>query len=87
MANDYINAIQNFFKELVKQHGYPLHMDTPYCKLYREKHPSCKGCESEEGCQRYSQLMGLIAKSLITQNQNPNNEELFKEIKKILEEN
>ena len=85
MAKDYINTIQTFFKDLVQQHGFPLHMDTPYCKLYRQKHPTCEDCESEEGCRRYSQLMGLIAKNLIYQGKNIKNENLFNEIKKILE--
>jgi hypothetical protein len=85
MAKDYINTIQSFFKELVKQHGYPLHMDSAYCKIYRQKHPTCEGCESEEGCRRFSQLMGLIAKNLINQQQNTKKEDLFNEIKKILE--
>ena len=85
MSKDYIHTIQTFFKELVKQHGYPLHMDTPYCKIYRQKHPACEQCESEEGCRRYSKLMGLIAKNLISHEQRPSQDELFGEIKKILE--
>jgi hypothetical protein len=85
MAKDYINTIQVFFKELVKQHGFPVHMDSPYCKIYRQKHPACENCESEEGCRRYSKLMGIIAKNLIDQQKAPDQEELFTEIKKILD--
>ena len=85
MPRDYVNTLQDFFRDLVSQHGFPLHMDTHYCKLYRGKHPTCEGCESEEGCHRYSQLMGLIAKNLIDPRQKDKNEDLFKEIKKILD--
>lgn len=84
MKHDYLQTLQTFFSDLIRQHGYPLHINTQYCKTYRVKHPNCEKCESEEGCRRYSQLMGLAAQNIIDPHKEKNNEHFLSEIHKIL---
>lgn len=47
-------------KEMVKDKGFPVHMDSPYCKEYKKEHESCRGCESEEGCKKAAQILLLV---------------------------
>ncbi len=68
-------------KKLVEEAGDPVHLDTPWCKRWRETHPNCKGCESELGCAKLTRLMQLVALSSLC----PVEREVIEELKsKIL---
>ena len=44
-------------EQLVREAGFPVHIDTEYCLNWLAKHPSCQGCESAEGCGRASAVV------------------------------
>ena len=53
-----MNDIMKGIEERVKQAGFPVNVDTEFCKGFRATHPNCVGCESEAGCSRVA-LMAL----------------------------
>ncbi len=44
-------------RDLVRDHGFPAHMQTEYCKWFKSKHNNCVGCESENGCLRTTSII------------------------------
>jgi hypothetical protein len=49
----------------ISAQGLPVHMDTEYCRAYKERHDQCRGCESVQGCGKFCDIMQLIADSQI----------------------
>lgn len=53
-------------KDLVKENGSPVLMNSPYCvkrrPKWRGKHSKCPGCESELGCNKVVVMMGAVMK-------------------------
>lgn len=57
--------IMESFKELVLSMGFPIHMESDFCKRHKDKYSNCFGCESEDGCNRYVALALVNAQSII----------------------
>ena len=54
--------IEEQVKELLKRHGFALHVNTPYCDAYLEEHKTCgPGCESYQGCSKGVRILHLFA--------------------------
>jgi hypothetical protein len=51
-----VDLIHEKVKQTVLSEGFPVHMGTPYCKQFQANHSDCKGCESEQGCKRMTEL-------------------------------
>jgi len=54
-----MEEITQIYKQMVIDKGFNVAMDSEYCKIYKSKHETCAGCESEDGCNRYCAL-GII---------------------------
>lgn len=52
--------LKDFVGKMVKQAGFPFHMGTDYCKQHKKNNRSCKGCESEKGCEKVARIITLI---------------------------
>lgn len=53
--------IKKVLKEIIRIDGYPIHMDTAFCRAYRESHSNCIGCESELGCKKFIDALLIVA--------------------------
>ena len=47
-------------KQSVRDAGFPVHLESPFCLERMARLNTCKGCESEQGCSRLS-MMGEAA--------------------------
>jgi hypothetical protein len=66
MADDKIGSdIQKTCIELVRQKGLPMHMHTPFCVEYKNKHENCFGCESHRGCDMVVELMLVFSRTAV----------------------
>jgi hypothetical protein len=52
-------------KELVQTQGFPVNIDSEFCKGYRAAHLNCFGCESEQGCARMTHILLVFMKAML----------------------
>lgn len=57
--------ISTDLKELVKSKGFMVGVNSEFCKIFKLTHKNCIGCESEDGCNRYVSLMGVMLKPIM----------------------
>jgi hypothetical protein len=71
---DIVDMMREKIKADVEAEGYPVHMDTTYCKQFQASHPNCKGCESEEGCRLITdiELAVFVAVTMLKKEANGN---------------
>ena len=62
MDNEINTLLETQIRLLLKKHGYPLYIKTPYCDAFlRDNNNQCGHlCESYEGCQKGVKLLHLL---------------------------
>lgn len=55
-----MNLLEEHVRELIRQSGFPLYANTPYCNSYLKENSNCRGCESVEGCSRSGKILKLF---------------------------
>ena len=44
-------------KSLIEKEGYLILQGSDYCQEFLKCHPSCEGCKSEEGCNKFENAL------------------------------
>lgn len=86
-----MHEVKEKLKEIVREKGYRVEIDTKYCKMVRENHQGCRKCESYIGCKKLTDIAVVMIASMVHKPKSL--EEFFnnmefadKRIQKILEE-
>ena len=52
-----VKELENAIKDLVEMNGDKVGFHTPDCKVFKESHENCAGCQYELGCSKQVRLM------------------------------